>query len=159
DASQKHQKMQAEPPIPAFSNTSQHKGILEEQGPLAFFKADSLTVRFLLRVLQHRQMMVRPRFPRLPFSSCRSLNGQLEAFLTGYEERSLQIERVSIDVEGFRCAPAFFTYRSISPKTMSIEPITATRSASMWPAHMKSVACRKANPGARILQRYGLLVP
>ena len=44
-------------------------------------------------------------------------------------------------------------HRSISPKTMSIEPMIATMSASMWPRHMKSVACRKAKPGARILQR------
>ena len=44
-------------------------------------------------------------------------------------------------------------HRSISPKTMSIEPMIATTSASMWPRHMKSVACRKAKPGARILQR------
>ena len=50
-------------------------------------------------------------------------------------------------------------HRSISPKTMSIEPMIATRSASMWPRHMKSVACRKAKPGALILQRYGRLVP
>jgi hypothetical protein len=34
--------MQAEPPIPAFSITSQHKGILEEQGLLTFLKADDL---------------------------------------------------------------------------------------------------------------------
>src|SRR5262249_41153904 len=40
DASQKHRKRQAQPPIPAFSNTSQHKGILEEQRLFAFFKAD-----------------------------------------------------------------------------------------------------------------------
>jgi hypothetical protein len=32
--------MEAEPPIPAFSITSQHKGILEEQGRLTFLKAD-----------------------------------------------------------------------------------------------------------------------
>jgi len=43
--------------------------------------------------------------------------------------------------------------RSISPNTMSIEPMIATRSASMWPFDMNSVACRKAKPGARILQR------
>src|SRR5207245_9277518 len=50
-------------------------------------------------------------------------------------------------------------HRSISPKTISIEPMIATTSASMWPRHMKSVACRKAKPGALILQRYGRLVP
>jgi hypothetical protein len=50
-------------------------------------------------------------------------------------------------------------HRSTSPKTMSIEPMIATTSASIWPRHMKSVACRKAKPGALILQRYGRLVP
>ena len=54
---------------------------------------------------------------------------------------------------------AWCAHRSISPKTMSIEPMIATRSASMCPRHMNSVACRNAKPGARILQRYGRLVP
>src|SRR5690606_15336491 len=49
--------------------------------------------------------------------------------------------------------------RSTSPNTMSSEPRTAETSASMWPRHMKSMACRWAKPGALILQRYGLLVP
>jgi hypothetical protein len=40
DASQKHRKMQAEPPIPAFSDTSQHKGILDKRRLLAFLNAD-----------------------------------------------------------------------------------------------------------------------
>src|SRR5437660_4855011 len=44
-------------------------------------------------------------------------------------------------------------HRSISPNTMSIEPMIATTSASMWPRHMKSVACKKAKPGDLILQR------
>ena len=45
------------------------------------------------------------------------------------------------------------TYRSTSPNTMSSEPRMAATSASMWPRHMKSIACRWAKPGARILQR------
>src|SRR5271169_2728326 len=51
------------------------------------------------------------------------------------------------------------THRSISPKTISIDPMIATTSASIWPRVMKSVACRKAKPGDLILQRYGRLVP
>src|ERR1700722_17778548 len=50
-------------------------------------------------------------------------------------------------------------HRSISPNTMSMLPTMATASASMWPLHIKSVPCRCAKPGARILQRYGRLVP
>src|SRR6266436_5620564 len=50
-------------------------------------------------------------------------------------------------------------HRSISPNTMSIEPMIATTSASIWPRVMKSVAWRKAKPGDLILQRYGRLVP
>jgi hypothetical protein len=42
DASQNTRKGTVKPPIPAFSNTSQHKGILEEQGLLAFLKTDSI---------------------------------------------------------------------------------------------------------------------
>src|SRR6185437_8220915 len=54
---------------------------------------------------------------------------------------------------------ALRAHRSISPKTMSIEPMIATTSASMCPRDMKSRPCRKAKPGARILQRYGRLPP
>src|SRR6516164_4702035 len=50
-------------------------------------------------------------------------------------------------------------HRSISPKTISIDPMIATTSASIWPRVMKSVACKKAKPGDLILQRYGRLVP
>src|SRR5262249_58260555 len=49
--------------------------------------------------------------------------------------------------------------RSTSPNTTSSEPRIAATSASMWPRHMASIICRWANDGARILQRYGLLVP
>src|SRR6185312_9757759 len=49
--------------------------------------------------------------------------------------------------------------RSISPKTMSCVPITATTSAIMWPRIISSSAARCANPGARHLRRYGLLAP
>src|SRR6188474_605370 len=50
-------------------------------------------------------------------------------------------------------------HRSTSPNTMSIEPRMAETSASMWPRVRKSIACRCAKPGARILHLYGLLVP
>ena len=35
----------------------------------------------------------------------------------------------------------------------------ATVSASMWPLERKSMAAMNAKPGARILQRYGRLLP
>ena len=41
--------------------------------------------------------------------------------------------------------------RSTSPNTMSSEPRMAETSASMWPRQRKSIACRCAKPGARIL--------
>ena len=44
-------------------------------------------------------------------------------------------------------------HRSTSPNTISREPRTAETSASMWPRHMKSMACKWAKPGARSLQR------
>src|SRR5690606_12446335 len=50
-------------------------------------------------------------------------------------------------------------HRSISPNTMSSEPRMAATSASMWPRFIQSMACRCGKPGARILHRYGLLVP
>src|SRR4029079_431070 len=49
--------------------------------------------------------------------------------------------------------------RSTSPNTNSIEPRMAETSASIWPRVRKSIACRCAKPGARILHLYGLLVP
>ena len=51
------------------------------------------------------------------------------------------------------------THRSTSPNTMSIEPKIADTSASMWPRERKSIACRCAKLGARILHLYGLLLP
>ena len=50
-------------------------------------------------------------------------------------------------------------YRSISPNTMSNEPMIAETSASKWPRLRKSIACRCANEGARILHLYGWLEP
>src|SRR4051794_15240604 len=49
--------------------------------------------------------------------------------------------------------------RSISPSTMSIDPITATTSASMRPLHIVLSACRVAKLGYRICTRYGFAVP
>lgn len=48
---------------------------------------------------------------------------------------------------------------SASLKTMSMEPRMAEQSASMCPRLGKSMACRRAKPGARILHLQGLLVP
>src|SRR5262249_2561556 len=59
----------------------------------------------------------------------------------------------------FRGCKATNTHRSTSPNTISIEPRMADTSASMWPRQRKSMACRCAKPGARILHLYGLLVP
>ena len=42
-------------------------------------------------------------------------------------------------------------HRSTSPNTISSEPRMAETSASRWPLQMKSIACRCAKPGARIL--------
>src|SRR5258708_3158723 len=42
-------------------------------------------------------------------------------------------------------------HRSISPNTMSSDPMIAETSASMWPCVRKSMAERWANEGARIL--------
>src|ERR1700722_20458327 len=44
-------------------------------------------------------------------------------------------------------------HRSISPKTISTEPITATTSARSRPAHMVSRACREAKVGLRMCTR------
>ena len=58
-----------------------------------------------------------------------------------------------------RARGAVTNQRSTSPKTISSVPRIAETSASMWPRHSMSIACRCAKPGALILQRYGLLVP
>src|SRR5262249_6828576 len=50
-------------------------------------------------------------------------------------------------------------HRSISPNTMSSEPMIAATSASMCPRVRKSIAERCANEGARILHLYGRFVP
>src|ERR1700720_3760727 len=54
---------------------------------------------------------------------------------------------------------AAYAHRATSPNTISIAPRIAEISASMWPRHRKSMACRWAKPGARILHLYGLLLP
>ena len=50
-------------------------------------------------------------------------------------------------------------YLSISPNTISIDPITATTSASKRPLHIVSSACNVAKLGFRMCTRYGLAVP
>src|ERR1700688_1071158 len=53
---------------------------------------------------------------------------------------------------------AAHAHRSTSPNTISMLPRIAEMSASMWPRHRKSMACKWAKPGARILHLYGLLL-
>ena len=53
----------------------------------------------------------------------------------------------------------FGNHRSISPNTISMVPMMATTSASMWPRAISSSVARCAKPGARIFSRYGLLAP
>jgi hypothetical protein len=50
-------------------------------------------------------------------------------------------------------------HRSIAPSTISIDPITATTSASNRPLHMVSSACRFPRSALRMCTRYGLAVP
>jgi len=57
------------------------------------------------------------------------------------------------------CPNASRLYRSTSPNTRSIVPMTATASGRKWCRIIKSAPARWAKPGARILQRYGRLEP
>jgi len=50
-------------------------------------------------------------------------------------------------------------HRSISPSTMSMDPIAATTSASNPPSHIFGKVCRFARHAARICTRYGFAVP
>jgi hypothetical protein len=50
-------------------------------------------------------------------------------------------------------------HRSISPNTISIDPIAATTSASSPPSHIFGKVCRFAKQAARMCTRYGLAVP
>ena len=59
---------------------------------------------------------------------------------------SFESPRGAVELDGRRRH-----HRSTSPNTISSEPRTAETSASRWPRQMKSIACRCAKPGARIL--------
>ncbi len=50
-------------------------------------------------------------------------------------------------------------YRSISPSTMSMDPIAATTSASKRPSHIVGSVCRFAKQALRMCTRYGFAVP
>ena len=50
-------------------------------------------------------------------------------------------------------------HRSTSPSTMSIVPISATRSEMRWPLASRGRACRLMNDGGRQCSRYGRLRP
>ena len=47
----------------------------------------------------------------------------------------------------------FSNHRSISPNTISIVPMIATTSDSMWPLTTSSIIAKWAKPGARIFRR------
>ncbi len=51
------------------------------------------------------------------------------------------------------------SYRSISPSTISMDPIAATTSAISLPSHIFGRVCRFAKQAARICTRYGFAVP
>src|SRR2546423_13208364 len=51
------------------------------------------------------------------------------------------------------------SHRSISPRTISIEPMAATTSARRRPSHIAGSSCRLARQAARMWTRYGLAVP
>jgi len=50
-------------------------------------------------------------------------------------------------------------YRSISPSTISMDPIAATTSAKSRPSHIFGSVCRFAKQADRICTRYGFAVP
>ncbi len=52
-----------------------------------------------------------------------------------------------------KAVPLSETYRSISPRTMSMEPMTATTSARRRPLHIVSSACSVAKDGLRMWTR------
>ena len=75
------------------------------------------------------------------------------------EERAIGVQVLGVIGVELRLSDSFDTQRSISPKTMSRLPRMAETSASRWPRFIQSMAARCGKPGARILQRCGLLVP
>jgi len=81
----------------------------------------------------------RPRRTRWSLSASGSLSGLPKALLQN--------------------APKPRLHRSISPNTISSDPMIAETSANMWPHVRKSMAERWAKEGARILHLYGRLVP
>ena len=77
-----------------------------------------------------------------------SICTNISCMLRGGEERELAGELRAADPDA-----AALAHRSISPKTMSCVPITATTSAIMWPRTISSSEARCAKPGARHLTR------
>ncbi len=66
------------------------------------------------------------------------------------------VVRKSLDHRGHRGSQS---HRSISPSTISIDPMAATTSASRRPSHIVGSVCRFAKQADRICTRYGLAVP
>src|SRR5205085_9080999 len=56
-----------------------------------------------------------------------------------------------------RTRPAAPFYLSTSPRTMSMEPISATTSATRCPRTRRRNPCRLQNDGGRTRKRYGLV--
>ncbi len=81
--------------------------------------------------------------------------GRLAAHGVIRDDRLSPFEVLRGEGEAFRLdiVETAHAHRSTSPKTISIEPRMAETSASIWPRHMKSMACKCAKPGARSLQR------
>src|SRR5918911_1345483 len=94
--------------------------ITEQAGPIVHRRPGQPAVMLLLRQMQqrqHRALLPAGRvfgdMPLRPFEVLRS-----------------ELETVGLDEIWLGCGAV---HRSISPKTMSIEPMIATRSASIWP--------------------------
>src|SRR5215813_8176506 len=83
---------------------------------------------------------------------------ETQRFIARKRRNAAATRRAGFFREGFghRAAPVSTSWRpsgqrSISPNTMSSEPMIAATSASICPRLRKSIACRWANDGARIL--------
>src|SRR5215472_8189468 len=77
----------------------------------------------------------------------------------GNEKRPLR--RVILHLLAEKTVELFrnWNHLSISPSTMSIDPIAATTSAISRPSHIAGSACKCASDGARTCTRQGLAVP
>src|SRR5438270_2762976 len=107
-----------------------------------------------------------PRHPTAHLALRQIEQGQTRAGLAARRIfRDMGAGALNVHGREFECVrlldrrPLGRVHRSISPNTLSIEPVIATTPASMWPRDMNVLACGAAQPGAAILQRYGRLAP